>query len=299
MKRRKLLKIAGLTAASALTANCFYLSETIQDEEMKPGAEIEGKVLCDLHCHPNKYLTTDETADFLGSPGLVGLTQRYTSPHILTYEIAKERLQRYNDYKEITPGHLAKFQDGYFARTQEVEADIHHILAIGFHGDYIPDYPNPKEAIAEIHTRSGISILNHPYSIPGGSTFHIAKGKEEERVKSLVPLVNEVEVHNAFNINYYIFFMKQANQLAEELIQGTGHKGVSASDCHDDIEQAKICGIYIDKDVIENEGIKGIQDAIKFGNFEALKGPYISKWSFTKTMVFPRIQRMLGLKDNL
>ena len=266
---------------------------------MQPAPQIKGKVLCDLHSHPTNALTIDEMVDFIGSPGLIGLSARYTSTSILTYEIAHDKLNGIDGYREITPGKLSKFRDGYFARTQEVESGIHHIHAIGWDGDYIADNNNTIEVIKEIQDKNGIAILNHPYAIPWGPAFQIASGEDEQKVKSLLPHVNEVETHNAFNINYYVFYMRRANKLAEELIKPTEFKGVAASDCHDAIEQAKICGIYIDKNIINLQGMPGITKAIKHGNFEALKGPYISKWSFTKTMVFPRISQLFGFRDSL
>ena len=290
------MKIAGTGIVLLGTGGYVYLN----DEDMKPAPERDGKVLCDLHTHPPNDSPLDELVSFLGSPGMIGLSQRYGEDGILTYERARELLGSRSDFQELTIGKLARFREGYFARTQEVLGVIHHFLALGWNGDYLSDKETPQEAIDAIHEKDGVVIFNHPYSVPGGFGFRVANEEEEERIKKLLSEVEEVEVHNAFNIDYLGIGMKQANRLALQLVQREGrHKGTASSDCRRTFEQAKICGIYVDRDVIDTQGMDGLKKAIVDGNFERYgnpdKGPYISRLSFTTRLALPRIEMLLGI----
>src|SRR3989344_9685124 len=144
----------------------------LHDQPMRPAPQKKGKVLCDLHAHPRNDASLDQIVELLGSPGLVGLTQRPRNTDVLTYEeaIRKIKASPYApDLEEITPGKLARFQEGYFTRTEEIIAGrSFHFLAIGWDGNYFPHFRNAKVAITAIHARGGLVMLNHPYAINNG-----------------------------------------------------------------------------------------------------------------------------------
>ena len=296
MNRRNFLKMAGVGTVFLGGGGYFYLD----DKYKHPVLERDGKILCDLHAHPPNDVPLDDLVNFLGKPGLIGLSQRYENNKILTYERAREIIGNDTDFQELTDGQLARFREGYFVRSQELKGGIHHFLALGWDGDYIQDKDTPQAAIDAIHEQNGVVIFNHPYTIPCGIGFRIANSEEREIIKGLLSKVDEVEVHNAFNVNYFGIGMRESNKLALKIVQDNGrHRGTASSDCHRDLEQTKICGIYIEKDVIDTEGMNGLKNELVEGNFERYgdpeKGPYISRLSFTMTMILPRIERILGI----
>ena len=282
----------GLGALAVGTGSYFILN----DQPMKPAPQREGKVLCDFHAHPSKKNKLDDIVDMLGSPGLVGLAAKYldkSGEDILLYEEAVDikRIKTDPTFVEITSGKLAKYKHGYFARTQEVKADVFHLLAIGCEKDYLQhhDYVSIEEAVKDIHTRQGIAIFNHPFFVSrGGLLVQFANEEEKEKIKQGYEIVDEVEIHNAFCINLvpFVAWANKANKLAEELINGYKHHGMAGSDCHRELPQVKIVGNYINQKAIENQGMEGITEAIKAGQFERYGtyafGPYVSRWSWMK-----------------
>ncbi len=276
--RRGFLRLGLLIGAGLIGSGSYtYLF----DENIKHAPVIGGKILCDLHAHPSNKGPIEDIIRFLGSPGLVGLTVRYNR-EILTYGQAKDILKDSKDFYEITPGQLAKFRQGYFARTQEIIAGMHHILAIGWQGNYFPKYSNGTEAVNEIHAKNGIAVLNHAPVIPGWPWFRLAAEKEMPEIEKIAGLVDEIEAHNSYLIDLLpvIASMRKANLMAENLAIKNNKKGIASSDTHRKHEYAKTCGIYIDKDIIENQGMEGIKTAIKTGNFTrygSQKGPYLSR----------------------
>ena len=271
MNRRRFLKYLGAGALAACgSGGYFYLN----NEDMQPAPVREGKVLCDLHAHLPPDAPLEELVQFLGSPGLIGLTQRYEAREILTYEMARDLLGEQREFEEITAGKLARFRKGYLARTQEVKGGVHHFLAVGWEGDYLEDRERPQEAVQSIHDHGGIVIFNHPYTVPGGFGFRIANEQEQETLQELLFDVDEIEVHNATNIDYFFIDMRKANRLALQLAEASGKlKGTASSDAHGSLDQAKICGIYVDKRLIESNGIQGLREAITRGNFERYGDP--------------------------
>ena len=136
------------------------------------------------------------------------------------------RIKSDASFAEITPGKLAKYKQGYFARTQEVKADVFHLLAIGCESDYLQhhDYASIEDAVQDIHTKKGIAIFNHPYFVSrGGLLVQLANEGEILRMKSGYRLVDEVEVHNAFCINLVpsVAWARKANTFAQGSIQHT------------------------------------------------------------------------------
>lgn len=285
----------GLGALAVGTGSYFMLN----DQPMKPAPVREGKVLCDFHTHPSKKNKLEEIVSRLGSPGLVGLAAKYidkSGEDILVYEEAVDiaRIKHDPTFAEITPGKLAKYKQGYFARTQEVKADVFHLLAIGWEGDYLQhhDYTSIDEAVQDIHSRKGIAVFNHPYFVSrGGLLVQIANVGEILRMKSGYKLVDEVEVHNAFCINLApaVAWARKANAFAQKSINHSPFKGMAGSDCHRELLQVKIVGNYIDQMIIDNHGMEGIKQAIKSGQFVRYGtydfGPYVSRWSWMKGVV--------------
>src|SRR3989344_4361647 len=252
--------VGGMAAAPA---SYFYL----HDHSMKPAPQREGKVLCDFHAHPSKKNKLDDIVDMLGSPGLVGLAAKYldkSGEDILLYEEAVDikRIKTDPTFVEITSGKLAKYKHGYFARTQEVKADVFHLLAIGCEKDYLQhhDYVSIEEAVKDIHTRQGIAIFNHPFFVSrGGLLVQFANEEEKEKIKQGYEIVDEVELHNAFCINLvpFVAWANKANKLAEELVAGDNYHGMAGSDCHRELKQVKIVGNYISEKIIEEQGMAG------------------------------------------
>ncbi|HLC70598.1 MAG TPA: hypothetical protein VJI32_01235 [Candidatus Nanoarchaeia archaeon] len=284
--------VGGMAAAPA---SYFYL----HDHSMKPAPQREGKVLCDFHAHPSKKNKLDDIVDMLGSPGLVGLTAKYldkSGDDILLYEEAVDiaRIKKDPAFTEITPGKLARYKRGYFARTQEVKADVFHLLALGWEGEYLQhkDYSSIEEAVKDIHDRKGIAVFNHPFFVArGGLLVQFANDEEKEKIKRGYSVVDEVELHNAFCINLvpFVAWANKANKLAEELVVGYKHHGMAGSDCHRELPQVKIVGNYLSEEGIQRGGMAGITETIKAGQFERYGthafGPYVSRWSWMKGVV--------------
>lgn len=287
LTRRQLLALGGTVILSG-SGYCY-----LDNEKMESAPTKEGKVLCDLHTHPPNYKSLEETLEALSSPGLVGLSHVITTKRNLIYEEAIKLCSGHSEFKELVPGKLAKIKEGYFLRTQELEGGIHDILAIGCEGDYLPDFKDGRKAVEEIHKKGGIAILCHPYVVSGGLMFRLANSKEEEKIKEICEIVDEVEVHNAQTINLIpaIAWMKKANRKANQVIENYSHlKGVANSDAHRRLEQLKICGNYINRELIENEGVGGLTSAIKSSNFERYgdseAGPYVSRWNWFVGMIY-------------
>ncbi len=284
-----------LIASGAVAATAGYF--LLNDQPMRPVPQREGKVLCDFHAHPSKKNSLDDIVSMLGSPGLVGLAAKYidkSGEDILVYEEAVDIARIKNDatFAEITPGQLARYKQGYFARTQEVKADVFHLLAMGWDGDYLQpneDYASIEQAVQDIHAKNGIAIFNHPFFVArGGLLVQFANEEERRKIKRGYAFVDEVEIHNAFCINFipFIAWANKANKMAEELINGYKHHGMAGSDCHRQLKQAKIVGNYLDQMVVDHSGMKGIKWLLAAGQFERYGtyafGPYVSRWSWLK-----------------
>ncbi len=287
MKRRTVLG-AGLAAVGALLS-CRYLD----NEPMLDAPVLYEEVICDLHAHPSSEHSQEEILEMLGAPGLVGLAARdeESSGKILTYEKALALLESRGeeDFYEITPGKLAHYREGYFARTQELVAGIHHLLAMGWEGGYFPNYATLEEAVTEIHAREGIVILNHPFVVDERkSVVRRARPEHFSAIGKAYQIVDEVEVHNASSIDF-VFGMKEANAQAKVLARVYGHLGIATSDCHRELEQVKKSGIYVEKRVIEEEGMEGLKHAIAMGEFGQYSS-YLSRWSFLKGMVIDQLR---------
>lgn len=255
---------------------------------MQPAPVKEGKILADLHAHPGNRYGRDKVIQMLSSPGLIGLTHINDETRILSYETAITL----SGVKEIDKGRLAEInvggKKGYFMRTQEVIAGFAHLLALGFEGEYLPNYDDPRQAVEEIHQRNGLTVLNHPFVAPNAGArvvkYRFINRPEKETIMELCEMVDEIEVFNAQMINPtngFIIPKIRANSWAGELARGKRCRGMASSDAHFCLEQAKICGIYLD---LEGLCLDKIKEDIKKGSFEkygdAKEGPYVSRWSF-------------------
>jgi hypothetical protein len=262
-------------------------------------------VLADLHAHPTHKASLGTIVKTLSSPGLVGLTVKNidkSGKDILNYEQALDLLPS-PSFEEIDRGRLAKIGDGYFARTQEMQVGWHHVLALGWQGDYFPNFETIDEAVVKIRSMGGIAILNHPYTLIKGQDMSLPENQEEEQmIREAYSKVDEVETHNAHNIDLLPFgrlAMKESNRRAEKLRKEEFDyfKGTAASDCHRLWSQVKKTGIYIDREIVEN-GIDSIKGAIKEGNFVNLgdseTGPYVSRTSFVRGILGDMISECLS-----
>ncbi|MBT6774053.1 hypothetical protein HOA91_01655 [Candidatus Woesearchaeota archaeon] len=286
MNRRKFLKRCGfgvLTGAIIGSSTHLYLN----DEKMKRAPKRNGKIIADLHTHPANYKNDQVTLDMLCSPGIVGLSfiNHGRKNGILTYENTLKRFLGL--VEEIDENKLARVKgtSGYFARTQEITGDAFHILAVGCEGEYLPNYTDARQTVEEIHKKNGVAILDHPYVTPNHGAkvikYRLLNKEEEKVAKELCEMVDEVEIFNAQNINptfgIIVPNMKKANERAEVLIKDYGFKGIVASDTHFRLEQAKVCGIYVDEKELSIERLK---EDIKTGNFDNSYRRYVSKMSF-------------------
>ena len=264
----------------------------LETETMNPAPQKEGKILCDLHAHPTLKANLEDIVNALQSPGMVGLTVKdidRSGKDILRYEQALDLLPS-KSFQEIDKGKLAKCGQGYFARTQEIQAGLHHVLALGWESaQYFPNFNTLKEAVKEIHAHKGIAILNHPFALAVDHNIRLPKSREEEElIQTAYGSVDEIEVHNAYCIDLIpkVLAMKDANRRAEELRlrEFPTFIGTAGSDCHRRWNQVKITGIYLDKSRIEQKGMEGVKEAIIQGNFtrwgDAEAGPYVSRGGF-------------------
>ena len=258
---------------------------------MKPAPQKQGKVLCDLHAHPTHKANLDEIMEALQSPGLVGLTVKdidKSGRDILRYEQALDLLSP-GSFHEIDSGNLARCGKSYFARTQEIQVGKHHVLALGWQGDYFSNYETIEEAVHEIHGRKGIAVLNHPFALVDKQTIRLPNSEEEQQlIRKAYRHVDEVEVYNAHCLDVVpgLLTMGTANDFADTLRRHefSRFKGTAGSDCHRRWEQVKTVGIYVDQDRIES-GISGLKAAICQGHFERYGDyprTYISRWSWIR-----------------
>ncbi len=82
--RRRFLKRFSIGTGVVAVSSAFYLF----NQRMVPGEVIPGKVLCDLHAHPDRDFHVDELIERLSAPGLVGLAMKNWyggAKDILTY----------------------------------------------------------------------------------------------------------------------------------------------------------------------------------------------------------------------
>ncbi len=289
--------VASLGLAGAI-AGPTLLSSVLDDQPMRRPPVKEGYVLCDIHAHPSNKNPLEEKIKLLSSPGLVGLSQRYQATTILSYEEAV----KLPGVEEITPGQLAKLGDGYFMRAQEVVGGKSHFHAVGFEGNYLPNFKNPMDAVKAIKSAGGVVGFNHPFSIPRiGGIFTLPNDDELPGIYELCAAVDFVEVHNAHNIDLvpYVLAMEESDQEAAKMVATgcNGHSsqikpGTFSSDCHELYEQVKLAGFYVEASKLESMGT--FLEAIKQGDILGAEGSgYVSRASFFDGIVGSRAGRLL------
>lgn len=283
MNRRTALGLISL-GTLALTSGVYMEIDTMEKPERK-----NGRILADLHCHPPKGKDLDETLESLVDK-CAGLTFEHHKniSRILTYELATEL----PGVKEKEAGmaelnHAGK--KGYLFRTQEVLAD-YHLLVIGMK-DYLPNFDDARKAVEEARKQDAIVILNHPYvsvnidSVnPPLVPCRLINSQEEEKLKELCQMVDEIEVFNAQNVNLYIPGvpnMHKANDLARRLAPNFGFKGTAASDAHFRLEQVGISGIYLPE---EDLCLEALREHLRKKNFDRHE-QYVPRWSFAAGML--------------
>ncbi len=259
----------------------------LYNEKMEKAPEKEGKVIADLHTHVKKHWPLEEILSVL-SFGLTGLSSTYftESKSGLAYKDALNL----PEVEELETDILAKLtyqgKIGYFLQAQEVRSKSKQdILALGCQKT-IEDYIETEKIIKEIHRQGGLAVLNHPYIIPSDSwpvKYRLLTEMEAERLEKILPLVDEIEVFNAQNINLLpsIAWMRQANEQAKKLVSGHGHKGTASSDGRAS-DQLHVSGIYLPS---ENLSWEAIKHYIISKNFERHE-QHISRISFLKGHFF-------------
>ena len=201
----------GLTAAVALyLALCSGCTSTyIRDNVLKQAAS-EGKIVADLHVHPNKVNSLEEICETM-SLGIIGLTRingwengkiGKKNSTIFIYEDAA----KLEGFKEIDKDRLGSFtytgkdgkeRTGYVLRCQELiedgvgDAPGFHLLAVGCNS-YVYDIKKddvevPLEEkfsryVEAIHRRGGLAIYAHPYVLAddGVTLFILATSGQRE-----------------------------------------------------------------------------------------------------------------------
>jgi len=248
LNRRQLLSLA--IAGTAVFPAYRYLN----NHEMIEPPELTGKILVDLHAHPSKNNSERDIASLLSS-GVTGLAARHRGKYILTYEDALNL----PGVKEIDKGLFASLtknrSTGYFAKVQEVDSD-HHILAIGCRKT-LPDYPDARQTIDEIHKQGGFAILPHPHLIFPYPVLYpvVVREHQEEYIKELCGMVDEVELFNAKAVEVvpWLVDLRISNERTKKLIgllrqQGQTHTGIAASDAVHNLSQVRKSGIYVPKE---------------------------------------------------
>ncbi|MCD4666788.1 hypothetical protein K8R47_03185, partial [archaeon] len=203
MKRRDFLITSGAIILTGAIGGKYYLFNKNME---RPQSRRDGMIIADLHTHPNKGNNLETISSFL-SEDITGLTETNLSNRILTYDNAKNL----SGFIEIDSGLFGRMEYngkvGYAVKTQEIMSN-HHILSLGLR-EKLEDYPDARKTVEEIHKRGGIAILNHPFVVPSGNwlRYRLINSKEEQRVKELCEMVDEVEVFNGQNINLIPFIL--------------------------------------------------------------------------------------------
>ncbi len=277
MNRRRFLVVLAGTGAVLGGGSYSYLC----NKKMEKAPEKDGRIIADLHTHVKKHWPLEDILSVL-SCGITGLSAVYftKSQNSLTYR----RAVNLPGVEELEPGLLARLvyqgKTGYFLQAQEVRSQSKQdILALGCK-KIIEDSVETEKIIKEIHQQGGLAILNHPYVIPSGSwpvKYRLLTEEEAKGLEKILPVVDEVEVFNAQNINLlpFIAWMHRANEQAEKLASDFGHKGTASSDGRVP-EQIHVSGIYLPS---ENLSWEAIKHHIQSKNFERHE-QYISKISF-------------------
>ncbi len=306
-------KALGIATAVGSVPGWYTAKWLLNDQPMKRASEVQGYVACDTHVHLDNTRYHTEIKKLIGEPGLMVLMPRPGSTEILTYEEMASRLQGDPDFYEITPGQLAKYKEGYFAKGQEVQAQPHHLLSIGPE-NYLPQYENPFELADAIRKEGAVVGLAHPCSLSRGRFVSLPETpKEQARVEKLCETVDFFEGENGHNIDlvpdlwilrYFNlaqdFVMAKSNRKAIEMAQAkcNGYRNdippiTNTSDTHREPAQAKTNVIYVPETSLES--MAAFQEALRTGNFiRPTKPNPVSRCSFAKGIGVPIAEKKLG-----
>ena len=173
------------------------------------GRPVGGRVFIDLHCH------TSASFDSLADPVKVvraaaarGLTHLLVTDHDVLGGAWRAR--------DAAPDGLTVLVG------QEVRTTRGDLIA-AFLDTPIPSGLAPADAIRAIRDRGGLVGIPHPFDRFRGSLLR------DDDMRSLVPLVDWIEVHNAR-------LFGRGNELAAELAAEYDRPGVAASDAHTILE---------------------------------------------------------------
>lgn len=281
------------------------------DAQQTLAPQIEGYQLADLHAHLSRLKGREETLKCLSSHGILGLTymdlsntlsgKRQNKRNTLTFEDVLELYAPFIEQIDYALTRVDYYSNtGYVMRTQEIRCGVHDILAIGCTGDYLGQFKNPLDAIAEIHARNGAAVLNHPFVVPNDGIlkkiipYRFANGAERDEIAEILLAVDEIETFNAQCIDPTFGFidcldMRAANCLASDVAAASHLNGISASDAHLRLQQAKVSGIYFKEGVISKDRVIStpqIVNAIKSHDFLADERArnYVTFLSFMRGM---------------
>lgn len=293
LSRRKFLALGAVALGSV--GGYRFLNNSFMDRL----EEIGSLVPCDFHAHPSKNAPRESLLDLLGSEGLVGLATKPHRENFLSYDMAKKLVENDDSFREINPGHLAKFEKGYFMKAQEIFGGPHHVLCFGVEGNDLPNFDSYEEAVNVIHENNGVAVFCHPYLIECKEKligYKQAGQSEGEMISFAYKLADEVEVDNGQFLEHIPFVLdsRDFNELALEEARKHFHlKGLAVSDAHREPVQAKVKGVYIERKIIE-VGMGKIKRAVIDGNFELYidsEGEHeISRGSYFRGQVLDRFR---------
>ncbi len=173
------------------------------------GRPASGRAFIDLHCH------TAASFDSLADPvsvaraaGARGLTHLLVTDHDVIGGAWRAR--------DGAP-------DGLTVLVGQEVRTTHGDLIAAFIDTPVPSGLPPADAIAAIRDRGGLVGVPHPFDRLRGSLLR------DDAMRSLLPLVDWIEIHNAR-------LFGRGNELAAEAAAEYGRPGVAASDAHTILE---------------------------------------------------------------
>lgn len=285
MNRREFIKY-GIVFGTGI----FLMGVGLNRDKMEQYAEVDGALLADFHAHHRRSVSLEDKLRTF-SQGISGITT-FMDTDILD----GDKFHNYEDFvnlpnvREINSGLFARVdyegKVGYIIKTQEIQGDYPrlHILAIGVK-ENIVGHKDPRKIVEEIHKKSGVAILNHPYVVPSNDLFRyrLIDHAEERKMLEVLDMVDEVEVNNGQCIDLFFGIqlgplkrinMKKANRMAEGLlfIADYGGKKIigTASSDSKHISQVRSSGIWIPQKYTAS--IEGVKYCIKSKDFRRQDG---------------------------
>ncbi len=297
MLNRRTGTIATLALYLALGAGCA--STYIRDNVLRQAAS-EGKIVADLHVHPNKVNSLEEICETM-SMGVMGLVRingwengRKDST-IFIYEDAA----KLDGFKEIDKDRFASFtykgrdgktRTGYVLKCQELteagvgDAPGFHILAVGI-DSYVYDIKQDdtkvpleekfRRYVEAIHRRGGLAIYAHPYvlSSNGIALFTLASPGQEKIIRARAVLCDGIETFNGQAAVDFLFVgdFNQGNEKANKLASESGKPGISTTDSHIALGNAYRCGIKFPANEMDEMNWEKLKTTIITGNYKCVE----------------------------